>query len=101
MREVQRIEKEKQAGKESSEGDSKSTPAALDNTESDTETENMSRQKKAAGQATTQTTTTSASLQAPGETEEIRKRSSMSGDSSGYGSTDSEWEKVDDNAASS
>lgn len=101
VREVQRIEKEKQAGKESSEGDSKSTPAALDNTESDTETENMSRQKKAAGQATTQTTTTSASLQAPGETEEIRKRSSMSGDSSGYGSTDSEWEKVDDNAASS
>ena len=99
VREVQRIEEEKKAGKESSTGDTKDISATLDSTESDTETENLSRQKKSAIPAATRTTTTSASLQPPSEAEDVRKRSSMSGDSSGYGSTDSEWEKVDDNSA--
>lgn len=99
VREVIKAEDEKQSRKESLEGNTKKTPTGLDNTESDTETENLSRQKKASSPAT-RSTATSAALQPPGAHDDARKRTSMSGDSSGYGSTDSEWEKVDDSNAS-
>lgn len=104
VREVQRAEKEKEKEKESrmetTEVNTKKTPTGLDSTESDTETEILSRQKKAASPAS-QPTTTSASLQPPDVHGEARKRLSISGDSSGYGSTDSEWEKVDDSSNAS
>ena len=94
--EVQRAEKEKQAEKGRAEN-SADAPAP-DNTESDTETENVSREKKSVPKVPV-SRTGSSSLH-PVAQDNMRKRSSMSGDSSGYGSTDSEWEKVDDNKTS-
>lgn len=73
-------------------------PGAVDTTESETETETLTRSRASMpGRlpgSTARSTAASASLQ-----EDVRRRpnSSMAGDSSGYGSTDSEWEKVDDN----
>ncbi|KAF7125982.1 hypothetical protein CNMCM5793_002341 [Aspergillus hiratsukae] len=69
-------------------------PGALDSTDSDTETENVVKEKSKAT-AVPATTSTSATLHPPTELQ-TRKRLSVSGDSSGYHSTDSEWEKVDD-----
>ena len=82
---------------------SRRTPGALDSTESDTETESLMERKisavsAAAPPSTTTTATTAATLQPPEQQGGIRKRPSMSGESSGYVSTDSEWEKVDDKA---
>ncbi|KAE8421658.1 ER protein Pkr1-domain-containing protein [Aspergillus pseudocaelatus] len=80
---------------------SRRTPGALDSTESDTETESLMERKisavsAAAPPSTTTTAPTAATLQPPEQQGGIRKRPSMSGESSGYVSTDSEWEKVDD-----
>src|SRR5699024_5465280 len=80
VREIQKAEKEKESGMEATEGNTKKTPTGLDSTESDTETENLSRQKKAAPPAS-RSATTSASLQPPGAHDEARKRLSTSGDS--------------------
>lgn len=93
--EVQRAEEEKQPEKgraEDSVSDIKRAPGR-DNTESDTETECFSREKKSVPEAPASRTSSSTLL--PGRRDDMRKRSSMGGDSSGYGSTDSEWEKVD------
>lgn len=93
-------EQEAQETQKAKEG--KKTPGGLDNADSDTETESSSEQRKetsttsapvSAAHATT-AAASSAFLQLPDEGS--RKRHSMSGESSGYGSTDSEWEKVDD-----
>ncbi|KAF9885467.1 SMK killer toxin resistance protein [Aspergillus nanangensis] len=74
------------------------TTTALDSTgsDSDTETELVASTTLSTGRPTA-TTNTTGSLQLPlSGKQEVRKRASMSGDnSSGYGSTDSEWEKVD------
>ena len=82
-------------------GDTMKTPGALDSTESDTETESEQKEKTpvASGPAAS-SSSASATLQPPEEQEGTRKRHSVSGESSGYGSTDSEWEKVDDNPSS-
>ncbi|KNG84001.1 ER membrane protein (Pkr1) [Aspergillus nomiae NRRL 13137] len=79
---------------------SRKTPGALDSTESDTETESLMERKISAVSAAAppSTTTAAATLQPPEQQGGIRKRPSMSGESSGYVSTDSEWEKVDDKA---
>ncbi|RLL93263.1 hypothetical protein CFD26_101879 [Aspergillus turcosus] len=79
-------------------GGSTKPPGALDSTDSDTETENVVKEKKAtaATGAAPARTSASATLQPPTESQ-ARKRLSVSADSSGYHSTDSEWEKVDDN----
>jgi cytoskeletal protein RodZ len=83
-------------------GGSTKPSGALDSTDSDTETEVVKEKSKATaatGVATGAAPTTasaSATLQPPAEPQ-ARKRLSVSGDSSGYHSTDSEWEKVDDN----
>ena len=84
---------------------SRKTPGALDSTESDTETESLMERKisavsAAAPPSTTAAATTTATLQPPEQQGGIRKRLSMSGESSGYVSTDSEWEKVDDKTTS-
>ncbi|KAB8267475.1 ER protein Pkr1-domain-containing protein [Aspergillus minisclerotigenes] len=83
---------------------SRKTPGALDSTESDTETESLMERKisavSAAAPPSTTAATTTATLQPPEQQGGIRKRPSMSGESSGYVSTDSEWEKVDDKTTS-
>lgn len=90
---AQEAQKEKEGEKTHADGKPRSgeatkTPGALD-TDSDTETEEQRQETPLP------TTAASASLQLP-EEQGVRKRHSVSGDSSGYGSTDSEWEKVDD-----
>ncbi|KAL4940830.1 hypothetical protein BDV06DRAFT_195817 [Aspergillus oleicola] len=65
--------------------------------DSDTETEGLAARKQVpVSSAEPRSTTSSTTLQVPGSESEVRKRLSVSGDSSGYTSTDSEWEKVDD-----
>ncbi|KAE8351298.1 ER protein Pkr1-domain-containing protein [Aspergillus coremiiformis] len=81
---------------------SRKPPGALDSTESDTETESLVERKisaasAAAPQAPSTNTATAATLKLP-VPQGVRKRPSVSGESSGYVSTDSEWEKVDDKA---
>lgn len=105
--EAQEAQKAKEGKKTHADGKPrKRTPGGLDNSDSDTETEITSEQRKAtpvasapvsaarAATAAAATAASSASLQLPEEGS--RKRHSVSGESSGYGSTDSEWEKVDD-----
>jgi cytoskeletal protein RodZ len=83
-------------------GGSTKPAGALESSDSDTETEVVKEKSKvsaATGVATSAaptTASTSATLHPPPESQ-ARKRLSVSGDSSGYHSTDSEWEKVDDN----
>lgn len=79
--------------KESEDKASSPGPGAGD-ADSETETESITRGKT--GRSATTTGSASSRLQ-PGE-QDPRKRVSSGGDSSGYGSTDSEWEKVDDKA---
>ncbi|KAL5343602.1 ER protein Pkr1-domain-containing protein [Aspergillus crustosus] len=75
------------------EAKARGTPDVAD---SDTETEGLVDRKSA--QAPSQPASASTTLQVPGTASEVRKRLSVSGESSGYASTDSEWEKVDDNS---
>lgn len=85
------------AAAETKQSDAK--PRGVDGADSDTETENLGERKNAGDpSSSSQPATASTSLGVPGSSSEIRKRPSVSGDSSGYTSTDSEWEKVDDNA---
>lgn len=75
------------------------SPRGTDAADSDTETENLVERKSTGNPSSgSQPATASTTLGVPGSSSEIRKRLSVSGDSSGYTSTDSEWEKVDDNA---
>lgn len=70
---------------------------ALDSSASDTETENIAAaEKETKKDAQPGTAAASAFLQPPETQTGSRKRTSVSGESSGYGSTDSEWEKVDE-----
>lgn len=102
---AEEAERKKQSEEESAESQSESdgdrkTPGTLDSAESDTETESLPERKGAAATASApRSIAASATLQPPGEHGGVRKRLSVSGDSSGYQSTDSEWEKVDDGKA--
>jgi hypothetical protein len=78
---AQEIEKEKETNTRSK------TPG--DGTDSETETEDV----KSSAVTTGSTSATSGFLSTERDS---KKRPSASGDGSGYGSTDSEWEKVDD-----
>ncbi|KAL4869034.1 hypothetical protein BDV12DRAFT_168495 [Aspergillus spectabilis] len=70
-----------------------------DGAESDTETESLvDRKSVQVPSSAPQSVTASTTLQVPNSASEVRKRLSVSGESSGYTSTDSEWEKVDDNS---
>ncbi|KAI9926715.1 hypothetical protein ASPWEDRAFT_720818 [Aspergillus wentii DTO 134E9] len=87
--------------KESARSERMRTPGAID-TESDTETETYSTKGKkhtstaSASKSSATAAAAGATLQPP-EQGEARKRLSVSGESSsGYVSTDSEWEKVDE-----
>ncbi|RHZ43370.1 V-type ATPase assembly factor PKR1 [Aspergillus thermomutatus] len=92
---AQEAHKETREGRELRGGSTK-PPGALDSSDSDTETENVVKEKSKAVAAAS---SAPATLQPPAESQ-VRKRLSVSGDSSGYHSTDSEWEKVDDSNAS-
>ncbi|KAL4909216.1 hypothetical protein BDW74DRAFT_78885 [Aspergillus multicolor] len=75
------------------------TRETTDGADSDTETEGAASRKGVhTPSSATQSAAASTTLQVPDSTSEVRKRLSVSGESSGYTSTDSEWEKVDDNA---
>ncbi|GKZ23929.1 SMK killer toxin resistance protein [Aspergillus brasiliensis] len=107
LRQVQaeEAEKKKQAEEEPAESQAKSdgnrkTPGTLDSAGSDTETELLTEHKGAAATSSApRSLAASATLRPPEEQGEVRKRLSVSGESSGYQSTDSEWEKVDDGKA--
>ncbi|PKY03246.1 putative ER membrane protein [Aspergillus campestris IBT 28561] len=73
-------------------------PGGLDTPGSDTETESLTERKgpAASGSDLRPTEAAPTSLELPGKHNEVRKRPSMGGESSGYVSTDSEWEKVED-----
>ncbi|CBF86196.1 V-type ATPase assembly factor PKR1 [Aspergillus nidulans FGSC A4] len=76
------------------------TRGTTEGADSDTETEHvMSLNTGQPSESAPQSATASTSLQVPDGSSEVRKRLSLSGDSSGYASTDSEWEKVDDKSA--
>lgn len=69
-----------------------------DGADSDTETESLiDRKTIRTPNPALRSTTGYTTLQVPGSSSEARKRLSVGGDSSGYTSTDSEWEKVDEN----
>ena len=71
-------------------------PGAIDTSESDTETETFQKPKRTKAV----TASVSTALLPPSDPREVRKRPSIGGESSGYASTDSEWEKVDASANS-
>ncbi|KAL2819686.1 ER protein Pkr1-domain-containing protein [Aspergillus granulosus] len=99
---AQATDQEKSSEKESAEEKKSAqidprTRGTPDGADSDTETEGLlDRKSTQAGSSPSQSTSASTTLQVPGSASEVRKRPSVSGDSSGYTSTDSEWEKVDD-----
>ncbi|KAJ5102685.1 hypothetical protein N7532_003214 [Penicillium argentinense] len=90
---------EKRAEADAADGRKKESghDSADSNADSETETESIARGKTERLATATDMGKASARLQPP----ELgsRKRTSTGGDSSGYGSTDSEWEKVDGNKA--
>lgn len=92
-----------QQNKSRSNSNAKKTPGTLD-TDSDTETEQTKEGTPMASASTAAAACNTAaltSLQPPEEQEgSSRKRLSVSGESSENGSTDSEWEKVDDSHTS-
>ncbi|PLB55736.1 Pkr1-domain-containing protein [Aspergillus steynii IBT 23096] len=83
--------------KDKHDGNRRKTPGALDS-DSDTETESISEHNRRSSDASAPDlrSTPVPTLQPPEASGEVRKRSSVGGDSSGYVSTDSEWEKVED-----
>ncbi|GKZ30594.1 SMK killer toxin resistance protein [Aspergillus brasiliensis] len=98
LRQVQ-AEEEPAESQAKSDGNRK-TPGTLDSAGSDTETEMLTEHKGAAATSSApRSLAASATLRPPEEQGEVRKRLSVSGESSGYQSTDSEWEKVDDGKA--
>ncbi|CAG8901801.1 unnamed protein product [Penicillium egyptiacum] len=89
---AQEAEKEKQE----SEGDAKTrkSPAVGESADSETETEAIVAKKTDDKSAAVATGSATSGLLATAR--DPKKRPSTGGEGSGYGSTDSEWEKVDD-----
>lgn len=88
---AQEAEKKAQTEAETTESDrNRKKDSVLDSADSETETEHLVGQKKTSASALTTGSVVSAG-------QEAKKRVSAGGDSSGYGSTDSEWEKVEEN----
>ena len=85
--------KKKQAEAESGPDKNRKKDSAPDSADSETETESWIGQKPATAVATG----SAASTRLQPTERDPKKRPTTGGDSSGYGSTDSEWEKVGDN----
>ncbi|KAJ5987861.1 hypothetical protein N7481_003071 [Penicillium waksmanii] len=98
---AQNAEKEKAeadtADRKKESGDKASSPGPGAGADADSETETESITRGKTGRSATATGSASSARLQPAE-QDPRKRVSSGGDSSGYGSTDSEWEKVDDKA---
>ena len=90
---AQEAEKEKQ---ESERGDAKTrkSPAVGESADSDTETEALDVKKTDDKSSAVATGSVTSGLLPTAR--DPKKRPSTGGEGSGYGSTDSEWEKVDD-----
>lgn len=96
VQQAQEAEKKAQAEAETETGSDnkeRKKDSVLDSADSETETESLAVKTSPSAVATG--SATSARLQ-PTE-QDPKKRVSTGGDSSGYGSTDSEWEKVEEN----
>lgn len=89
---AQEAEKKKQADADTG-SDRKKDPTVVDSAESETETESFADKPSAVA------TGSAASVRLQPIERDPKKHPSTGGDSSGYGSTDSEWEKVEDNLA--
>ncbi|KAL1853324.1 hypothetical protein Plec18167_005586 [Paecilomyces lecythidis] len=100
VRETQAREDEKTKQREGKTKSDETRPsAALDNAGSDTETESLAGSRRLKGSSQVDPSGAAAGkLGSSSEDEQLRKRRSL-GESSGYVSTDSEWEKVDDKNA--
>ncbi|KAJ5506206.1 Endoplasmic reticulum protein Pkr1 [Penicillium expansum] len=88
---AQETEKEKQ---EEADANTRKSPAVGESADSDTETEALDVKK--ADDKSSAVATGSASSGLLPTARDPKKRPSTRGEGSGYGSTDSEWEKVDD-----
>ncbi|KAJ5585484.1 uncharacterized protein N7459_005284 [Penicillium hispanicum] len=95
--EAQQAEKKKQAKAEAG-SDRKKDSGVVDSANSDTETEAFAGKKTSPKSSAVATGHATSTRLQPTE-RDPKKRASTGGDSSGYGSTDSEWEKVEDNQA--
>lgn len=96
---AQEAERKKQAETETGSTERKKDSGARDSADSETETESFAGSKKVPTSSAVATGSESASARLQPIERDTKKRPSTGGDSSGYGSTDSEWEKVDDNKA--
>ncbi|KAJ5721003.1 uncharacterized protein N7483_008937 [Penicillium malachiteum] len=95
VHQAQEAEKKAQAEAEATGSDShREKDSVLESADSETETESIVAQKTSPSAVATGSAT-SGRLQ-PGD-QDTKRRVSNGGDSSGYGSTDSEWEKVEEN----
>lgn len=92
--EAQGAEKKKQTKAEAGPDGSKGS-GAIDGADSDTETESFAEKKTAFRPSAVATGSATSTRLQPTE-RDPKKRTSIGGESSGYGSTDSEWEKVED-----
>jgi hypothetical protein len=96
---AQEAERKQQAETEAGSTDRKKDSGAVDSADSETETESFAGSKTVPTSSAVATGSESASARLQPTERDTKKRPSTGGDSSGYGSTDSEWEKVDDNKA--
>lgn len=96
---AQEAERKKQAETETGSAERKKDSSAGDSADSETETESFAGSKKVATSSAVATGSESASARLQPTERDTKARPNTGGDSSGYGSTDSEWEKVDDNKA--
>jgi hypothetical protein len=98
-REVQEVRAREEAEQQ------KAKLAEKDNTDSETETEGVSKTRRRKGPATSSSAQAAESVPlnpaVPSEDGAVRERRSVGGESSGYVSTDSEWEKVDEKSEKS
>lgn len=93
---AQEAERKKQAESEAGSADGKKDSGAVDREDSETETETFAGSKKGPTSSAIATGSDTASAKLQPTERDTKKRPSTSGDSSGYGSTDSEWEKVEE-----
>jgi hypothetical protein len=93
---AQEAERKKQAESEAGSADGKKDSGTVDREDSETETETFAGSKKGPTSSAVATGSDTASARLQPTERDTKKRPSTSGDSSGYGSTDSEWEKVEE-----
>ncbi|KAJ5160779.1 uncharacterized protein N7482_007783 [Penicillium canariense] len=96
---AQEAERKKEAETDAEPIDGKKDSGTVDTADSETETESFAGPTKGSKSSAVATGSNPASARLQPTERDTKKRSRTGGDSSGYGSTDSEWEKVEDNKA--